>query len=106
MFTAGAIHFLWMLNSMTRAIDISFSIVYSQLFLPSAMRLSFRLISFLLAISACTLIVEVDVPYKKDVAVINAIGAVDSLWTVNLTRSKFILDTLHSFYFQVIDDAD
>jgi hypothetical protein len=70
------------------------------------MRLSFRLISFLLAISACTLIVEVDVPYKKDVAVINAIGAVDSLWTVNLTRSKFILDTLHSFYFQVIDDAD
>jgi len=46
---------------------------------------------FLLLLTSCDLLVDVKVPYDGDKVVMNAIQSADSLWTVELTRSRYIL---------------
>jgi hypothetical protein len=54
--------------------------------------------------TSCELIIDADVPYGRDHVVVNAIQEADSLWSVDLTRTRYILQPTWSNY-QTIDNA-
>jgi hypothetical protein len=51
-----------------------------------------------LLLTSCEVIVDVKVPYGKDKLVLNDVQSIDSVWTVELTRSNYILAPYTSFF--------
>ena len=47
---------------------------------------------------SCELMVDVKVPYDGDKVVVNAVQSIDSLWTVELSRSNYILAPYNAFF--------
>src|SRR5689334_21231278 len=47
----------------------------------------------LLLLMSCELIVDVDVPYRGDKMVVNAVQSPAGPWTIELTNTKYILDS-------------
>jgi hypothetical protein len=57
------------------------------------MKKSFAFLSLLVGATACTTVVDFDIPLNKPWIVVNSLFSADSVWRVQLTYSKNILDT-------------
>jgi hypothetical protein len=67
------------------------------------MKQFFLLAQLLVLLSACELMVDVNVKEEKPRLTLNTIFTTDSLWTASLTLSNYILDP--SWTYQTVDDA-
>jgi len=52
-------------------------------------------------LTSCELVVNIDVPYGKDKIVLNTVQMVDSVWTVELTRSNYVLSPIQGTFFPI-----
>lgn len=55
------------------------------------------IIVLVLFVTSCELIIDVDVPYDGDRAVVNAVQKIDSVWMVDLSSTRYILDNQYSY---------
>lgn len=61
---------------------------------------------FCAALSSCELIIDVDVPYDGDKIVINGLQRTNNRWTVDLSRSLYVLDNAYKYGFPPLPGAD
>lgn len=61
--------------------------------------------SILTATAACTTVVDFDIPVERPKVVINSLFSPDSVWQIQISRAKHVLDNRQGSYFDPVTDA-
>lgn len=69
------------------------------------MKKDFLLLVIIIGATACTTIVDFDIPLNQPKVVVNSLFSPDSVWQLQITRSKNILDVAPGSFFQPVGDA-
>lgn len=69
------------------------------------MKKDFLFIVIIIGTTACTTIVDFDIPLNQPKMVVNSLFSPDSVWQLQITRSKNILDVASGSFFPPVGDA-